>query len=76
VCEDESESHGCFQLEYFVIMVDKNNTFPHKELENGVDAAKQVDQDPMVEYIASGYYLRDIVAVFEQRIENLVQKVF
>jgi hypothetical protein len=76
ICEGEQDVDPCFRLKYFIIIVDKNHTFPHKELENGLDVAKQVDHDPMIEYIASGYYLRDIVANFEQRIQSLVQKVF
>jgi hypothetical protein len=76
ICEGEQDVDPCFRLKYFVIIIDKNHTFPHRELENGIDVANQVDHDPMIEYIASGYYLRDIVAHFEQRIQNLVQKVF
>jgi hypothetical protein len=77
VCEQpEKQNERGFYLEYFGILVDKNHSFPHKELENGYETAKQVDLDPLIEYISSGYYLRDIVTVFEQKIDNLVQKVW
>ena len=34
----------------------------------------QLDQDPLREYLDSGYYLHDVVTVFERQIESLVEK--
>jgi hypothetical protein len=65
-----------FDVEYFVLAVDKVNSFPHKKHSDIREVSVNVYEDPLMEYLADGYYLRDVVACFEKRIQNLVRMVF
>jgi hypothetical protein len=64
-----------FEIEYFILVVDKENSFPHLKLNEIGEIAQNIEMDPLLEYIGGGYYLRDIVVAFEKRIEELIQKV-
>ncbi|KAI8902954.1 hypothetical protein BC833DRAFT_4336 [Globomyces pollinis-pini] len=80
ICESEnsvtvsSSNEKSFSLEYYVILVNKVNAYPHRELERASHISQTSDDDILGEYIEGGHYLRDVVALFECQIESLIEK--
>lgn len=74
--EPEDPSSQAFTLDYFIIVVNIAIRFPHRELEEGnFFHQRQIEdplQDPLEEYINSGYYLKDVAKNFHSMIDDML----
>jgi hypothetical protein len=79
LCEDAevgARAQGASnRLEYFILVVDRIHVFPHLDVEVIPELAKQLDVDPLREYLEGGYYLSDVVNAFEKVMNRLIDKV-
>ncbi|KAJ3275156.1 hypothetical protein HDV01_001295 [Terramyces sp. JEL0728] len=69
----EVKENDLVELEFFALVVNRMNSFPYKEFESS--PSSQLDDNPLHEYISSGYYLQDIVTLSKKRIDDLLEKV-
>ncbi|KAJ3180648.1 KICSTOR complex protein szt2 [Geranomyces variabilis] len=70
-----SATSGKLCLRYFLLVVNRN-PFPHPEADNSRSTAMGTAMlyDPLHEYLAEGYYLKDIVRHAERKVDRLIEQ--
>ncbi|KAJ3156501.1 KICSTOR complex protein szt2 [Geranomyces variabilis] len=70
-----SSTSGKLCLRYFLLVVNRN-PFPHPEADNNRSTAMGTAMlyDPLHEYLAEGYYLKDIVRHAERKVDRLIEQ--
>ncbi|TPX56462.1 hypothetical protein PhCBS80983_g04528 [Powellomyces hirtus] len=63
-------------LRYFLLVVSAKTPFPHEEVDNNRSSTMGTAMlyDPLHEYLAGGYYLKDIVRHAERKVERLIEQ--
>ncbi|KNC96331.1 uncharacterized protein SPPG_08234 [Spizellomyces punctatus DAOM BR117] len=71
-----SSTSAKLNLRYFLLVVNMKNVFPHRDLDNSRSSVMGTAMmfDPLHEYLAGGYYLKDIVRHAERKVERLVEQ--
>ncbi|KAJ3163034.1 hypothetical protein HDU86_002203 [Geranomyces michiganensis] len=71
-----SSTSGKLCLRYFLLVVNRN-PFPHAEADNDRTSAMGTAMlyDPLHEYLAEGYYLKDIVRHAERKVDRLIEQL-